>query len=241
MMIQREELTEVDQPRGQRVLDRLVGLRGFAAAGAMVAAVAPAVMATSEGDTLRGSVSAYYDIEPAYYFWGPFTAAGLLLAADGAVSYLSANRGRFGRRWYNIVIGVSLLLLTWYDIDESSEIHKPAAVLFFSMFIAVIGYTSALGIWGRPVSSASSDLEFDRPLDRVLGEVSFVFLGLLAVTLGAWSVGLISFFFFEVFALVNFALYYVQGLVNPFPYNSREFTNEALNRALRLIRIMSRP
>ena len=235
---QRAEITEPDRSTPQRALDRIVGFQAFAALGALVAGIAPALMATAGGSELEGSVSAYYDVEPRYFFWLPFTAAGVLLLLDGAFSYVSPNRARFGRRWYNLVLGVALLLLTWFDLDSSPGVHYPAAAVFFALFIAVIAYTSLLGVAGRLVERAMNDDVPDRPIDRVFAEVSLVFMGLLLVTLLAWAFDLISFYFFELFALVNFALYYVQGLVNPFPYNDYEFTIGWLNRILRALRIM---
>ncbi|MFW2382997.1 MAG: DUF7103 family protein [Acidimicrobiales bacterium] len=239
IMFQHKGLTESELGRSQQLLDRIVGFQAFAALGALVAAIAPAVMATTDGTTLRGSVSAYYDVDPEHYFWAPFTAAGVLLLADGAASYLSANKNRFGRRWYNVVLGVALLLLTWFNLDDAPTVHFPAASVFFGLFIAVITYTAALGIWSRSVPGARPESATERLVDRVFAEVSLVFLLLLVLTLAAWGLGLISFFFFEVFALVNFALFYVQGLVRPFPYNEHEFRSDAVNRFFRGLRIMA--
>ena len=132
------------------------------------------------------------------------------------------------------------MLLTWFDLDSSPSIHYPAAAVFFGLFIAVIAYTSLLGVAGRLSPDAEADDIPDQPIDRVFAEVSLGFMGLLLLTLVVWWAGLITFFFFEVFALLNFALYYVQGLVNPFPYNDYEFTIGWLNRLLRALRIMRR-
>lgn len=236
----RQGVTEPDRGRGQQALDRLVGFQALAALGAMVAGIAPALMATAGGTELRGSVSAYYDVDPRHYFWAPFTAAGVLLLVDAALSYVSPNRARFGRRWYNVVLGATLLLLTRFDLENSPGIHYPAASIFFALFIAVIAYTSLLGVAGRLTERARVDDQPNRDLDRVFAEVSLAFLGLLVLTLIAWVFGLITFFFFEAFALLNFALYYVQGLVNPFPYNDYEFTVDWLNDLLRFLRIMRR-
>ncbi len=117
-----ETMREVttSEARREQMLDRTVAFKWPAAIGALSAAVAPAVMATADGEVLRGSVSAYWDIDPRYLFWLPFTIAAVLLFVDGALSYWSPNRNEFGGRWYNLVLGISLLVLTWFNKDNST-------------------------------------------------------------------------------------------------------------------------
>jgi len=218
------------------LVDVAVGFRAFAAPGALLAAVAPAVMASSEGDTLRGSISAYWNIPSDLFFEWPFTIAAVLLGLDGVLSYFSRNRNVFGRRWFNVVLAVSLFVLTWWNTDDSTTAHFIAAAAFFSTFIAVIGYTTLLGWFGQPVAAAD---DRTREQDKVGAEVGAAFLGLLVLTLiGFWPLGIVSFFFFELFALVNFALFYVQGLVQPFPYRSYEFPWAWLNSLFRFLQVM---
>ena len=238
-MVQLSDVTH-EEARLRRALDYVVAFRWVAAVGALTAAIAPAIMATADGTELRGSVSAYWNVDPRYYFWAPFTIGAVLLAVDGVLSYLSPNRIDFGGRWYNVVLGVALAVLTWFDLDNDRWLHYPAATVFFVLFIAVIAYTSLLGWAGRHLQLAGDDTH-NRQVEIMSARVSLVFLGLLLLTLIAWVLGLLNFFFFEVFALVNFALHYVQGSVNPFPYNHYEFRIDWLNSVLRALRIMRTP
>ena len=208
-----------------------------AGAGALIAAVAPAIMATADGTTLRGSVSGYWDVDPPRLFWLPFSVAAGLLFIDGWISFTSPDRPAQGRRWYNIVLGIALAGLTWFNVDDHTLVHTIAAVTFFSLFILVIAYTSVLGWTGRHLETHDHTHSHDAEL--VGAKVSLIFLGLLVITLVAWRpLGLISFFFFEVFALVNFALFYVQGIVSPFPYRHYEFSHDGANRFFRWLHIM---
>ena len=222
----------------QRYLNDLATFRLFAAVGAFIAAIAPAVMATADDTVLRGSVSDYWNLEPNYYFWLPFTLAAGFLLLDALFSYVPVYRRAFGGRWYNVVLGLALLGLTWFDIENEPGIHYPAAWVFFLLFIAVIAYTSALGWRGRHIEQPGNS--HNRQLEIITAQVSLVFLGLLALSLLAWLTGLIAFFFFEMFALVNFSLYYIQGSVKPFPYTHYEFESKRLNSLLRFFFIMKR-
>ncbi len=226
--------TNADAPLA-RFVDYAVAFKWVAAPGALIAAVAPAVMATADGSTLRGSISDYWDVNPRSLFLAPFTVAAILLFLDGVISYLAPNRATFGGRWYNLVLGVALLVLTWFDTDNDPGIHVPAAYLFFGLFVAVIAYTSVLGWRGRHVAG---DADHDIDVERAGARVSLVFLALLGITILGWAVGAISFFFLEVFALVNFALQYVQGSIHAFPYAHYEFRSAFFNRLFRALHIM---
>ena len=222
---------------GSRYLEQIIGFRFLAAGGAVLAAVAPAVMATAQGSTLEGSVSAYWDVDPSYYFWAPFTAGAVLLFLDGLISLAAPSQRKYRNRWFNLVLGAALLLLTLFNKDNDPGIHYPAAIVFFLLFIVVIGYTALLGWTGRHL--VDGEHPGDERLERTSAKVSAIFFGLLILTLGAWLVGLITFFFFEVFALLNFALFHIQGYVNPFPYHHYEFKLPWLNSVLRALSIMA--
>ena len=219
-------------------LDHVVAFKGLAAIGALVAAIGPAIMATADGVELRGSVSDYWDVDPRYLFWVPFTAAAGFLLVDGILSYLSPNRRDYGGRWYNLILSVALVILTWFNLERDPGFHYPAATVFFALFIAVIAYTTLLGWTGKHIGRPTE--EHNKQVEVINARVSFTFLVLLALTLLAWVVGLLSFFFFEVFALVNFALYYVQGSISPFPYNHYEFPLAWVNAIFRALGIMRR-
>lgn len=226
------------QSRAQRYVDQIIGLRALAACGAALAAIAPAIMATAQGSELEGSISAYWDIDPRYYFWAPFTAGAVLLLADGMASLLASNPKSYQNRWFNLILGVALLLLTWFNKDDNPEVHYPAAFVFFILFIAVIGYTALLGSSGRHLGDGHP--ADDERVERASAKVSGIFFGLLILTFFVWVAGLISLYFFEVFGLLNFALFHIQGYVNPFPYHHYEFKIDWLNSIFRALRIMAR-
>jgi len=233
----RAENVSTESSGMRRYLDLIVAFRWVAAAGALIAAIAPAVVASRGGPTLRGSVSAYWNLDSDLYFEVPFTIAAVLIFIDGILSYVSSNRDEFGRRWYNLVLGVAMATLTWWNLDDSPVIHGVAAATFFVLFILVIGYTTALAWVGRHVEG--QDHVHNREVEVAGAQVGAVFFVLLLLTLIAyWPLGIVSFFFFEIFALVNFALFYVQASVRPFPYNHYEFPIDAVNSVLRALRLM---
>ncbi len=230
------ELTH-ETATSRRALDFLVAFKVFASLGAMTAAITPAMVASEEGSTLRGSISAYWDV--GISFWGPFGLAALLLFADGVISYLSPNRHRFGRRWYNIPLGVALAGLTTFNLDESKTLHYTFAFVFFILFFVLMAYTSAIGLVGRQISDDDHP-HSDRGDDVRNSLVTLAFFGLGVLALGLHLIDVISFFFFELHALVVFALYHVVQSINPFPYPEYEFRNATVNRILRSVGIIRR-
>ena len=218
-------------------VDQFLGFRFLAAGGAVVAGIAPAIMATAQGNELEGSISAYWDVDPDYYFWAPFTIGSVLLVIDGLISLSARSHSQHRDRLFNVVLGVALFVLTWFNKDDSPWFHYPAAIVFFTLFIAVIGYTALLGWTGRHVGPI--DTPGDERVERASAKVSGIFFALLVLTLLAWALGLISFYFFEVFALLNFALFHIQGYVNPFHYDHYEFKIGWLNSLLRKLRIIT--
>ncbi|MEM9889684.1 MAG: hypothetical protein AAF962_02380 [Actinomycetota bacterium] len=227
----------------RRAFNRVVAGEILAAIGALLAAITPALVATADGTTLRGSVSAYWNVEPRYLFWLPFTAAAVLLTMDGVASFIDADRRRTGIRPYNVILGVALFVLTWWNVDEDRTIHTVAASVFFVLFIVVIVYTSLLAWLGVPVPGAGDyhtpDGAVRRAAEKAVGQVSLVYSALLALTLAVWLTGRISFYFFEVFALANFALFFVQGTLVRFPYVLFEFPWPVVNAFFRAIRVMA--
>ncbi len=228
----------------RRTIDRVVAGEVLAAAGALLAAITPALVATADGTTLRGSVSAYWNVDPRYLFWLPFTAAAVLLVMDGALSFADVDRRRTGVRPYNIVLGIALFVLTWWNVDEDRVLHTLAASVFFALFIAVIVYTSLLAWLGVPIPGTGGhdgpERLAQRVAERAVGQVALVYSALLGLTLVVWLAGGITFYFFEVFALANFALFFVQGTLVRFPYVLFEFPWAPVNAFFRAIRVMPR-
>ncbi len=224
-----------------KVLDWSVAYSVPAALGALVAAIAPAIMATREVPALplRGSVSDYWDVEPRYAFWLPFSLAALLLVVDGIVSVVSPNKKRFGRRYQNFFLGGFLALLTAFNKDNYPAIHYPATYFFFLLFAAVMAYGSLLGLTGRHVQGRND--VGNRQAEWVTGLVSMIFFLLMGAALIFWRLDWITFYFFEVYALVSFALHYVMSAANPFPYKEYEFSIDWLNSLLRRVWIMRSP
>lgn len=184
-----------------------------------MAAIAPAVMASKQsrdGEGLEGAISSYWDIEPRAYFLVPFLAAAALLLIDGALSYLSSNKDIYGRRGYNIALSGFLVMLTLFNKDDSPFLHYVGAYGFFILFVLVIAATTALAWFGDPIDSSTTPRG---EAAVAAARVSAVFLALLALTLVAWwPLNLVTLFFFQIFALVNFTLFYVQGFFYAFPY-----------------------
>lgn len=235
------DVTESDTGAG-KLVDYSVAFSILAALGALTAAITPAIIATADAGTnggirLRDSVSAYWEVDPNYAFLVPFSAAALLLVIDAILSTTSANRAIYGRRYQNFALGTSLGLLTWFNLEEYPEIHRPAAYAFFLLFAAVMAYGALLGLTGRRVDG-TEDVG-NRQEEKVNGIVSLVFFMLLGVALASYfMLGWITFYFFELYALVSFALHYVLSAANPFPYCYYEFPINWVNRLLRRLRIM---
>ncbi len=245
------DVTEADE-RARRIVDYSVAFNVLAALGALVAAIAPALMATADAMAvgandaglaeealviqLRGSISAYWNVDPSFAFWLPFTAAAVLLVVDAFLSVISPNRFVYGRRYQNFILGGSLALLTWFNKDDSPWIHFPAAYVFFLLFAAVMAYGALLGLTGRRVGGLAD--VGNRQAEKANGIVSLIFFALLGVGLLFFWIGWINFYFFELYALVSFALHYVLSGANPFPYNSYEFRIDWLNDLLRKLKIM---
>lgn len=235
------------QSRAGQVVDYMVAFNILAAVGALVAAIAPALMATADAMTqaadgeeasvvLRESVSSYWDVDPRFAFWLPFTAAAVLLIVDSLLSIVSPNRAIFGKRYQNFFLGVSLATLTWFNNEDYPTIHNRATFFFFALFAAVMAYGALLGLTGRRV--AGNRTVGSRQAERVNGWVSLTFFALLGVGLVFYWLDWINFFFFELYALVSFALHYVLSASNPFPYNFYEFSINWLNRLFRALKIM---
>ncbi len=88
------------------------------------------VLFDEEQDSIRGSVSSYYDMTPpqAYYF--PLTVAAMLFMFNGIVKT---------RRFYNVVLGVCLSGVVLFNMDGATAVpHYIFAVGFFGLNAIVI-------------------------------------------------------------------------------------------------------
>ena len=88
------------------------------------------VLFDEEQDSIRGSVSSYYDMTPpqAYYF--PLTVAAMLFMFNGIVKT---------RRFYNVVLGVCLSGVVLFNMDGATSVpHYVFAIGFFGLNAIVI-------------------------------------------------------------------------------------------------------
>lgn len=88
------------------------------------------VLFDEEQDSIRGSVSSYYDMTPpqAYYF--PLTVAAMLFMFNGIVKT---------RRFYNVVLGVCLSGVVLFNMDGATAVpHYVFAIGFFGLNAVVI-------------------------------------------------------------------------------------------------------
>ncbi len=82
----------------------------------------PALVVLGDGGALRGSISAYYSIEEAQYFYVPLTVAAMLFIVNGVVKE---------QHWYNVWLGLALASLTFFNHQAHDVIHNISAVAFF--------------------------------------------------------------------------------------------------------------
>lgn len=88
------------------------------------------VLFDEEQDSIRGSISSYFDMTPpqAYYF--PLTVAAMLFVFNGIVKT---------RRFYNVVLGVCLSGVVLFNMDGATALpHYVFAVGFFGLNAIVI-------------------------------------------------------------------------------------------------------
>ena len=205
----------------------------LAAAGAFIAAVSPAITATGDVGPLRGSISQYWDVEPAARHYVPLGLAGVLILLAGLMSALSKTRVN-RHRWFNVPLGQSLLLMTWFNVDESPTIHYAATFTFYTLSICLMTYTAVLGMTGRHLGPHAVAHQFHRSQSAYLFTILWIVLSLLIL----WQISIVSFFFFESLALIAFAMYHFRDAQSPFPYGLYEFSWPSVNEVARALRIM---
>lgn len=80
--------------------------------------------------SIRGSVSAYYDMTPPQAYYVPITVAAMMFFFNGLVK---------SRRFYNVALGVLLTVVLLFNEDGASgTVHYIAAAGFFLLNAAVI-------------------------------------------------------------------------------------------------------
>ncbi len=209
---------------------------GIASGGSTLTDVALSDI-SSVDPLLRDSVSAYWDLGT--IFWVPFGLAALLMVGDGALSFFSKNRAVHGNLWFNVVLGLALAGLTTFNTTEYKAAHFTFAAIFFVLFLIVMGYTARLGRKGRRLvvhPDDPADIEratVDRAVERFFGTVTLLLLLAALASLVSWQLGIITFYFFELHALITFAVFFALLFLHPFPYRLYEFPNDRVNEFLR--------
>lgn len=131
----------------------------------------PLLLFAGADGTFLPSISAYYGMERAQYFFVPLTMAGMLFIVNGVVKRA---------HWYNVWLGVSLLVLTFFNHVDHHLIHLTAAAAFF------VGNGIVFVVF-----SPKKELWFKAALAAIMG----------AALLGHYGLGWYSLFFAEAFSL----------------------------------------
>jgi hypothetical protein len=89
--------------------------------------------------SLRGSISAYHDVDPPQFFFYPLTVLAMLFIVNGVLKR---------EHWYNTVLGLLLSGVILFDHDGDSRwLHGAFAFAFFGGNILVILYASKQMAW----------------------------------------------------------------------------------------------
>lgn len=71
---------------------------------------------------VRDSISAYWDMDVAKAFYFPLTLAAMLFLVNGIVKH---------RGLHNIVLGIALGVIVWFDHEHSTALHFAGVGVFF--------------------------------------------------------------------------------------------------------------
>lgn len=119
------------------VTDLPAELRRFATLERVLGALlvlTPALLIVADEGSVRDSISAYYDVIPAWAFYVPLTAGAMLFFVNGILRHAHV---------YNIVLGLALLGVILFDHEGKTEIfHVVFAVAFFGGNFAVMAFFS---------------------------------------------------------------------------------------------------
>ena len=176
-------LKSVSQQVVQTVSDSASGLSKFAKLERNLAAVCmfvPLILIIFDSGAVRDSISAYYDMAEAQYFYVPLTMGAMLFIINGVVKHQHS---------YNTILGVALMGVVLFDHDGqySKIIHFLSAGVFFlgSAFV-ILKYSSKKELWFK-----------------------CVLVAIIVGALGAWVLGFISLFWAEWVSLIIIALHYI--------------------------------
>jgi hypothetical protein len=99
----------------------------------------PLILPFGDAWRLRPHISGYYDMEHAQYFYIPLTVAAMLFIVNGTVR---------GKHWYNLGLGLALLVLTFFNYENYTLVHNISAGTFFIGNAAVfVIFTPKKELW----------------------------------------------------------------------------------------------
>ena len=82
----------------------------------------PLIVWIGDGLNFRKSISAYYAMTEAQYFYFPLTVAAMLFIVNGVVR---------DKHWYNVGLGLALVGVVFFNHLDHSVIHNISAATFF--------------------------------------------------------------------------------------------------------------
>jgi hypothetical protein len=106
----------------EAVTKQLRSLSQFERVLAIVCVVIPFILLAVDAGSDRDSISAYYDIDRAHWFYVPLTAAAMMFLVNGLVR---------SEHTYNVFLGATLAGVLMFNHDVWTEAHAFFAVLFF--------------------------------------------------------------------------------------------------------------
>lgn len=113
---------------------------------AFVCMTAPALMIIGDNQTVRDSISAYYDMTKNVLFYVPLSVAFMLFVVNGIIKEKHA---------YNTCLGIALAGLVLFDHDHYALIHFTCAGAFFiGNAVVMVIYTSKNEFWFKAILAA---------------------------------------------------------------------------------------
>lgn len=115
-------------------------LRFFKAFEILIAVVCLAIplllrLADTECKTFRGSISAYVEMKRSYLFGLLLCMAAMFFLFNGAVYFRNEEQGLMQNnregKWYNMILGLSLLLVIIFPCTTQIKLHTIFAIIFF--------------------------------------------------------------------------------------------------------------
>lgn len=94
---------------------------------------------------VRGSISAYYDMEARPAFFVPLLAAAFMLIFSGVIK---------PSHWYNWILGTALALVVIFNKDGFSALHYSAALAFYGGYFVVVMLSRAAPLLKLPFLGA---------------------------------------------------------------------------------------